>query len=68
MSGGMEVMAVVVVVVRGGAAAGWCGGVVEMEVMVVVVVVRSGAAAGALTVLGDVGEGGRPELEVQSVR
>ena len=40
---------------------------VEMEVMVVVVV-RSGAAAGALTVLGDVGEGGRPELEVQSVR
>ena len=47
---------------------GWCGGVVEVEVMVVVVVVRSGAAAGALTVLGDVGEGGRPELEVQSVR
>ena len=42
---------------------------VEVEVMVmVVVVVRSGAAAGALTVLGDVCEGGRPELEVQSVR
>ena len=46
---------------------------VEVEGMVVVmvvvvVVVRSGAAAGGLTVLGDVGEGGRPELEVQSVR